>query len=220
MYTGFFFVQCDVIWRSWAKFGVWFIIFWTNINAGFFFVQCDVIWPNSNEFRTLSFMDFDPEFCEDLPLILAKKLRILPYTTKSGPKNLHFQPKYPEFWSKYPEFCQNPEFYPFCTKKKPVDVLPHLAFWYGSGYIWSPIAGSLVTALLRSLYSLYLHPVGGFTRGFVRSVVEFSMEFSRVQILQELLQLSGHVHVLVVGEQVHVPEAVDSNQRQVLLGLA
>ena len=46
------------------------------------------------------------------------------------------------------------------------------------------------------------------------------MEFSRVQILQELLQLSGHVHVLVVGEQVHVPEAVDSNQRQVLLGLA
>ena len=79
--------------------------------AGFFFVQCDVIWPNSNEFRTLSFMDFDPEFCEDLPLILAKKLRILPYTTKSGPKNLHFQPKYPEFWSKYPEFCQNPEFF-------------------------------------------------------------------------------------------------------------
>ena len=56
-------------------------------------------------------MDFDPEFCEDLPLILAKKLRILPYTTKSGPKNLHFQPKYPEFWSKYPEFCQNPEFF-------------------------------------------------------------------------------------------------------------
>ena len=36
----------------------------------------------------------------------------------------------------------------------------------------------------------------------------------------DLLEFSGNVHVLVLGEQVHVPEAVDGEERQVLLGLA
>ena len=51
----------------------------------------------------------------------------------------------------------------------------------------------------------------------VWSVVELPVELARVEVGEELLELAGHVHVGVLGEHVHVPEAVDSNERQVLL---
>lgn len=46
------------------------------------------------------------------------------------------------------------------------------------------------------------------------------MQLPRVQILQELVQAARSLHVLVVGEQVHVPEGVDGDQRQVRERLA
>lgn len=46
------------------------------------------------------------------------------------------------------------------------------------------------------------------------------MQFSRVKILQELLKPPGDLHVLVFGEQVHMAERVDSDERQVRDGLA
>lgn len=46
------------------------------------------------------------------------------------------------------------------------------------------------------------------------------MQLSAVQIVQELLQLARHEHVLEAREQIHVPERVDRNQRQIRLTLA
>lgn len=46
------------------------------------------------------------------------------------------------------------------------------------------------------------------------------MQFAAVQIVEELLQFAGLVNLLVVGEQVHVPERVYGDQRQIGLRLA
>lgn len=46
------------------------------------------------------------------------------------------------------------------------------------------------------------------------------MQFSAVQVVKELLQPARLVHVLVVVEQVHVPERIDGDQRQVRLRFA
>merc|ERR1719370_1035307 len=39
--------------------------------------------------------------------------------------------------------------------------------------------------------------------------MKLPVKFATVQIQQELPDLARHPHVLVLGEQVHVPEAVD-----------
>jgi len=44
------------------------------------------------------------------------------------------------------------------------------------------------------------------------------VQLAAVEILKELLELSWGVHVAEVGEQIHVLERVDGNQRQVILG--
>lgn len=46
------------------------------------------------------------------------------------------------------------------------------------------------------------------------------MKFSAVQILQILFQLARRVHVFEIGEQVHVTEWVDRNERQIWRALA
>merc|ERR1719244_2112019 len=50
--------------------------------------------------------------------------------------------------------------------------------------------------------------------------MKLPVKFATVQVQQELPDLARHPHVLVLGEQVHVPEAVDSNQGEVILGFA
>merc|ERR1719184_157994 len=50
--------------------------------------------------------------------------------------------------------------------------------------------------------------------------MKLPVKFATIQIQQELPDLARHPHVLVLGEQVHVPEAVDSNQREIILGFA
>lgn len=46
------------------------------------------------------------------------------------------------------------------------------------------------------------------------------MQLSAVKIAQELLQLARRVHILEVREQIHMPEGIDCDQRQVRLALA
>merc|ERR1719402_1755456 len=46
--------------------------------------------------------------------------------------------------------------------------------------------------------------------------MKLPVKFATVQIQQELPDLARHPHVLVLGEQVHVPEAVDGYQREVI----
>lgn len=46
------------------------------------------------------------------------------------------------------------------------------------------------------------------------------MKFPAVKIGQESFQLSRRVHVFEGGEQVHVAERIDGNQRQIRLTLA
>lgn len=46
------------------------------------------------------------------------------------------------------------------------------------------------------------------------------MQLAAVQIVEEGLQPTGRVHLLVVGEQVHVSERVDGDQRQIGLRFA
>lgn len=50
--------------------------------------------------------------------------------------------------------------------------------------------------------------------------MELTMKLSGIQVLQEVFQLSRNLHVFILGEQVHVPETVDGNQGQIVLGLA
>ena len=50
--------------------------------------------------------------------------------------------------------------------------------------------------------------------------MEFSVQFSRVEILQELFHLPRNSDVLVLGEEVHVAERVDCNQRKIVFRLA
>lgn len=50
-----------------------------------------------------------------------------------------------------------------------------------------------------------------------KTKVHLPMQLSAVQVIQELLQLARLVHVLVVIEQIHVPERVDGDQWQVRL---
>lgn len=59
-----------------------------------------------------------------------------------------------------------------------------------------------------------------FCCGRVGAVVEFSVQLARVEVLEELQHASGLVAVLVLGEQVHVAERVDRDQRQVARRLA
>lgn len=46
------------------------------------------------------------------------------------------------------------------------------------------------------------------------------MQLSTVEITQELLQLARGVHILEAREQIHVPEGINRNQRQIRLALA
>ena len=48
-----------------------------------FFVQCDRIWANSEKFRTLSFLDFDPEFSYDFGKNITNFERKLPISVKT-----------------------------------------------------------------------------------------------------------------------------------------
>lgn len=66
---------------------------------------------------------------------------------------------------------------------------------------------------------LYLQVIAGLLV-FVWPVVELSVQLSRVEVGEELLELAGHAHVRVLGEHVHVPEAVDGDEGQVLFLLA
>merc|ERR1719370_951399 len=50
--------------------------------------------------------------------------------------------------------------------------------------------------------------------------MKLPVKFAAVQVQQELPDLARYPHVLVLGEQVHVPEAVDGYQREVILGFA
>ena len=43
----------------------------------------------------------------------------------------------------------------------------------------------------------------------VRAVVELPVELARVEVCEKGLELAGSLHIGVVREQVHVPEAVD-----------
>ena len=50
--------------------------------------------------------------------------------------------------------------------------------------------------------------------------MEFPMELTRIEFAKELLHFAGDLGVRVLGEELHVSETVDSNQRKVILGLA
>merc|ERR1719427_40323 len=50
--------------------------------------------------------------------------------------------------------------------------------------------------------------------------MKLPVKFATVQVQQKLPDLARYPHVLVLGKQVHVPEAVDSNQGEVILGFA
>merc|ERR1719233_472700 len=50
--------------------------------------------------------------------------------------------------------------------------------------------------------------------------MKLPVKFATVQVQQELPDLTRDPHVLVLREQVHVPEAVDSNQGEVILRFA
>merc|ERR1719435_858394 len=50
--------------------------------------------------------------------------------------------------------------------------------------------------------------------------MKLPVEFATVQVQQKLPDLARYPHILVLGEQVHVPEAVYSNQGEVILGFA
>ena len=54
----------------------------------------------------------------------------------------------------------------------------------------------------------------------VRPVMELSVELTAVQILDEVPHLAGDPHVLILGEEIHVTEGVNRDQREVILGLA
>merc|ERR1712012_1532012 len=54
----------------------------------------------------------------------------------------------------------------------------------------------------------------------VRPIMEFPVQFARVEILQELFHLSWNSYVLIFGEEVHVSERVDSNEGKIILRLA
>jgi hypothetical protein len=54
----------------------------------------------------------------------------------------------------------------------------------------------------------------------VGPVVEFAVKLARVEVLEELQHAPRLVAVLVLGEQVHVAERVDRDQRQVARRLA
>ena len=54
----------------------------------------------------------------------------------------------------------------------------------------------------------------------VRPVMELSVELAAVQILDEVPHLAGDPHVLILGEEIHVTEGVNRDQRKVILGLA
>ena len=88
--------------------------------------------------------------------------------------------------------------------------------------LWRILGVSLDSILLLSWYV---------TRGIlnlivldllilIRTVVELSVEFAAVQVQDELPDLAGGPHVLVLGEQVHVTEGVDGDQRQIFFGLS
>merc|ERR550519_1043603 len=102
----------------------------------------------------------------------------------------------------------------------------------------SPVRGLKVFELtLRRILGIPLHPVlllpGDVSRRvldlvsllillliLIRAVVKLPVEFSTVEIQDELSQLAGYPHVLVLGEQIHVTERVDGNQGEIVLGLA
>lgn len=46
------------------------------------------------------------------------------------------------------------------------------------------------------------------------------VQFAAVQVIEELFQLAGRVHVLEVIKQVHVSERIDGDKWQVRLCLA
>lgn len=47
------------------------------------------------------------------------------------------------------------------------------------------------------------------------AVVELPVQLSGVKILQELFQFTWYVHVAEGGKQVHVPETVDCDEREI-----
>ena len=57
-------------------------------------------------------------------------------------------------------------------------------------------------------------------RTAVRSEMKFAVQFTRVQILNELLQLARFRHLGRFREQVHVSKTVDRYERQIVLRLA
>ena len=54
----------------------------------------------------------------------------------------------------------------------------------------------------------------------VRAVVELSMQLTRIEFSQELFYFAWDLGVGVLWEEVHVSEAVDSNQGKIILALA
>merc|ERR1719320_1973507 len=44
--------------------------------------------------------------------------------------------------------------------------------------------------------------------------MKLPVKFATIQVKQELPNLARHLHILVLGEQVHVSEAVNSDQGQ------
>ena len=50
--------------------------------------------------------------------------------------------------------------------------------------------------------------------------MEFSVQLSRVEILQELFHLPRNPDVLIIGEEVHVAEGVNCNQWKIVFRLA
>lgn len=69
----------------------------------------------------------------------------------------------------------------------------------------------------RRCGSLFNLLIGGYLDGVIigplRSVMEFAVQLSTVEIIQKLLQFAWNENVLEVGEQIHMPEGVDCNQR-------
>lgn len=60
-----------------------------------------------------------------------------------------------------------------------------------------------------------------FRRGVLfRAIVELSVELSAVEIIEEFLQFPRNVHVFYIVKEIHVPEWIDGNQREVRLGLS
>ena len=54
----------------------------------------------------------------------------------------------------------------------------------------------------------------------VGPVVELPVQLAAVQVQDELPHLARGSHLLVLGEEIHVPEGVDGDQWQVVLPLA